>query len=38
MRFVKLLDEVPPLSVTRQEGWMWPTDDGYVIWQDGEAH
>lgn len=36
MRFVKLLDEAPPLSVTRQEGWMWPTDDGYVIWQDGE--
>lgn len=36
MRFVKLLDEAPPLSVTRQDGWMWPTDDGFVIWQDGE--
>ena len=36
MRFVKLLEEAPPLSVTRQDGWMWPTDDGFVIWQDGE--
>lgn len=33
--YVHLLDEQP---TTPKEGDMWPTDDGYAIWQDGEAH
>lgn len=38
MYFVKLLDEVPPLSVQPRDGWMWPTDSGFVVWQNGQAH
>lgn len=38
MYFVKLLDEVPPLSVQPRDGWMWPTDNGFVVWQNGQAH
>lgn len=38
MVFVKLLGEEPPEGVQRKDGWMWPTESGFVIWQDGEAH
>ena len=33
--YVKLFDEAPEAP---NEGDMWPTADGFVIWQDGEAH
>ena len=33
--YVKILSSFP---VFPQEGDMFPTDDGYVIWQNGEAH
>lgn len=33
--YVHLYDEEPDQP---KEGDMWPTDDGYVIWQDGEEH
>lgn len=33
--YVHLLSAEPS---TPKEGDMWPTDDGYVIWQDGEEH
>lgn len=38
MVFVKLLGEEPPEGVLRKDGWMWPAADGFVMWQDGEAH
>lgn len=38
MYFVKLLDEMPPLSAQPRDGWMWPTDNGFVVWQNGQAH
>lgn len=38
MVFVKLLGEEPPEGVQRKDGWMWPAADGFVMWQDGEAH
>ena len=33
--YVHLYDEEPDQP---KEGDVWPTDDGYVIWQDGEEH
>ena len=36
-QFVKLLDQPPPLSVQPHDGWMWETQDGFVLWKDGEA-
>ena len=33
--YVHLLEEQP---TTPNEGDLWPTENGYVIWQDGEAH
>lgn len=33
--YVHLLDEE---SSTPKEGDLYPTDDGYMIWQDGEGH
>ncbi len=36
MQFVKLLDGPP--SKPPHDGWMWPQDDGFVIWQNGQQH
>lgn len=38
MQFVKLLDEQPPLSVQWHDGWMWPNEQGYALWQNGAEH
>lgn len=36
MQFVKLLDGPP--TQQPHDGWMWPVDGGFVLWQNGEAH
>ena len=36
--FVKLLDEAPADGTTLQNGWMWQTEDGFVVVKDGIAH
>ena len=36
MVFVKLLDGPP--TQPPHDGWMWPSADGFVLWQNGEAH
>lgn len=37
-QFVKLLDQAPPLSVQPHDGWMWETDDGFVLYKDHVIH
>ena len=29
---VKLFAEEPPLSVTRKDGWLWPSGDQFILW------
>lgn len=36
--FVKLLDEAPADGTALQNGWMWQTEDGFVVVKDGVAH
>ena len=36
--FVKLLDEAPADGTALQDGWMWQTEDGFVVVKDGVTH
>lgn len=36
MQFVKLLDGPP--TQQPHDGWMWPVDGGFVLWQNSVAH